>query len=92
MYIYICFMYKYIYIYIYIYIFIYRRHVFIQKVWKKPKWVWVFYTYILTFVYDIQSLYIIDIYILRKRNNYSLKSAQHRSIIILWKEDDEKQL
>ena len=30
----------------------------------------------------------IYIYRLRKSNNYSLKSAQHKSVIILWEEDD----
>ena len=29
---------------------------------------------------------------LRKSNNYSLKSAHHKSVIILWEEDDAKQL
>ena len=28
------------------------------------------------------------IYSLRKNNNYSLKSALHKSVIILWKEDE----
>ena len=34
----------------------------------------------------------IYIYSLHKSNNYSLKSAQHKSVIILWEEDDTKQL
>ena len=33
-----------------------------------------------------------DIYSLHKSNNYSLESAQHKSVIILWEEDDAKQL
>ena len=41
-------------------------------------------------------MYIIYIYIyiysLRKSNNYSLKSAQHKNVIIFWEEDDTKQL
>ena len=32
----------------------------------------------------------IYIYSLRKSNNYSLKSAQYNSVIILWEEDDAK--
>ena len=32
------------------------------------------------------------VYSLRKSNNYSLKSAQHKSVIKLWEEDDAKQL
>ena len=32
------------------------------------------------------------VFSLRKSNNYSLKSAQHKSVIILWEEDDAKQL
>ena len=31
-------------------------------------------------------------YSLRKSNNHLLKSAQHKSVIILWEEDDIKQL
>ena len=38
------------------------------------------------------SLIMIHMYSLRKSNNYSLKSAQHKSVIILWEEDDTKQL
>ena len=34
----------------------------------------------------------ICIYSLLKSNNYSLKSAQHKSVLILWEEDDGKQL
>ena len=34
----------------------------------------------------------IYIYSLCKYNNYSLKSAQHKNVIILWEEDDAKQL
>ena len=30
------------------------------------------------------------IYSLRKSNNHSLKSAQYKSVIILWEEDDAK--
>ena len=42
----------------------------------------------------INIIYIIlwekDIYSLCKSNNYSLKSAQYKSVIILQKEDDTK--
>ena len=37
-------------------------------------------------------MYIYIIYSLCKSNNYSLKSAQHKSVIILREEDDAKQL
>ena len=40
---------------------------------------WYIYIYILCYIYG-----------LRKSNNYSLKSAQYNSVIILWKEDDAK--
>ena len=51
------------------------------------------YIYIYMYIY-INIIYIIlwekDIYSLRKSNNYSLKSAQYKSVIILQKEDDTK--
>ena len=37
-------------------------------------------------------IYIYIIYSLCKNNNYSLKSGHHKSVIILWEEDDAKQL
>ena len=37
-------------------------------------------------------VYIYIIYSLRKSNNYSLKSAQRKSVIILWEQDHAKQL
>ena len=44
-----------------------------------------------TFSYICIYIYIyIYIYSLHKSNNYSLKSAQYKSIIILWDEDDAK--
>ena len=34
----------------------------------------------------------IYVYSLHKSNNYSLKSAQHKSVVVLWEEDDAEQL
>ena len=48
------------------------------------------YIYIL-YIYICLYIYIyIYLYSLRKSNNYSLKSAQYKSVIILWEEDDAK--
>ena len=66
----------YIYNYISIYLSIY------QSIYK--------YTYICIYVYT--KIIYVYIYSLRKSNNYSLKSAQNKSVIILWAEDDAKQL
>ena len=50
--------------------------------------------YIYIYIYIIYICLYIYIYIylysLCKSNNYSLKSAQYNSVIILWEEDDAK--
>ena len=52
------------------------------------------YIYMYIYIYIIYINVYINIYIylysLRKSNNYSLKSAQYKSVIILWEEDDAK--
>ena len=48
---------------------------------------------LLNTVYVCIYLYIyiyIYIYSLRKSNNYSLQSAQYKSVIIVWEEEDAK--
>ena len=48
-------------------------------------YIYILYIYIYMFIY----IYIY-LYSLRKSNNYSLKNAQYKSVIILWEEDDAK--
>ena len=50
-------------------------------------YIYILYIYTLYIYYMYTYIYICS---LRKSNNYSLKSAQCKSVIILWKEDDAK--
>ena len=50
---------------------------------------WHFWRYIYIDIYIYIYIYI---YSFRKSNNYSLKSAHHKSVIILCEENDVKQL
>ena len=49
--------------------------------------IYIYIIYICLYIYIYIYIYL---YSLRKSNNYSLKSAQYKSVIILWEEDDAK--